>query len=64
LCLLILEQNQRNAYHEVLIAGDLTEEDVNRANTLRSSWLPYGMSDTTEFVYGNDTVYFAQPSPS
>jgi len=28
--------------------------------------LPYGSSppDTTEFVYGNDTVYFVQPSLS
>jgi len=63
--LLILEQNQHNAYREVLIAGDLSEEDVSQAEALGifSTTDP----DTTKFVYGNDTVntvYFAQPSLS
>jgi len=31
LYLLIFEQNQRKVYHEVLIAGDLSNEDVSRA---------------------------------
>jgi len=29
---LILQQNQSNAYHEVLIAGDLSQDDVTRAD--------------------------------
>ena len=62
---LIPEQNQHNAYREVLITGDLSEEDVNQAeaNGIFSAADP----DTAQFVYGNDTVntvYFAQPSPS
>jgi len=62
---LIPEQNQRNAYREVLIAGDLSEEDVSQAEAdgIFSTTDP----DTTKFVYGNDTVntvYFAQPSLS
>ena len=31
LLFLISEQNQRKVYHEVLIAGDLSKEDVDRA---------------------------------
>jgi len=61
---LSFEQNQRETYHEVLIAGDLSEEDVR--------WVPKdgaGISldvtvSTAEFVYGNETINFAQPSPS
>ena len=59
---LIPEQPQRKAYSEVLITGDLSEEDIRRAGA-GASYLrtdPY----TAEFVHGNDTVYFAQPSPS
>jgi len=67
MCLLLIspnpEQNQRRTYREVLIAGDLSEGDVNKAKTqgVYSTTDP----DTAEFVYGNDavkTVYFAQPS--
>ena len=49
-------------YSEVLITGDLSEEDISRAGDPTRSPItdPY----TAEFVYGNDTVYFAQPSPS
>jgi len=59
------DQNQRNAYREVLIAGDLSEDDVNQAeaNGIFSTTDP----DTTKFTYGNDTVntvYFAQPTLS
>ena len=65
---LIFEQNQRKAYHEVLIAGDLSKEDQDRAYALPTKWtaFPYGgsTSDTAEFAYGNDTVYFAQPIQS
>jgi len=42
--------------------------DNDQAMGVISSWssLPYGssMSDTAEFIYGNDTIYFAQPSLS
>ena len=60
--ILISEQPQRKAYSEVLIAGDLSEEDVSRAKagTSYTTTDPY----TAEFIYGNDTIYFAQPSPS
>lgn len=80
-------------YREVLIAGDLSQDDVDRATnqlgafqvSLRQMYLtfhilippyqdfartwtllPYGRSapDTAEFVYGNDNIYFAQPSLS
>ena len=65
---LIFDQNQREVYHEVLIAGDLSAGDVNQASNLPDTWsaFPYGrsMSYTAEFFYGNDTVYFAQPSLS
>jgi hypothetical protein len=68
-------RNQRRAYREVLIAGDLSQDDVDRANAqlgafqdFAQTWtlLPYGRSapDTAEFIYGNETVYFAQPSLS
>jgi len=56
-------QNQRKVYREVLVAGDLSQEDIARTFPAR---LQYGRStsDTIEFVHGNDTVYFAQPSRS
>jgi len=62
---LISEQPQRKAYSEVLIAGDLTQEDINRAGTWE--FHQTANPDTPEFVYGNDTVntvYIAQPSPT
>ena len=66
--LLIFEQNQRKVYHEVLIAGDLSREDSDRAAGLTEGWSAFlygrSTSDTAEFIYGNDTVYFAQPSLS
>ena len=60
---LILEQNQHNVYREVLIAGDLSQEDLDRAVP---GMLQCGrnMSNTAGFNYGSDTVYFAQPSLS
>ena len=62
---LIPQQSQREVYHEVLIAGDLSEEDVLRSGYIQVSWIPYGSaSDTAQLVYGNDTIYFAQPSLS
>jgi len=65
LCFLSFEQNQRKAYYEVLIAGDLSEEDIRQADTLGylllSDKTAFG---TAEFTYGGGTVYFAQPSPS
>ena len=55
-------------YHEALIAGDISDEDEKRVLNLPSDWstFPYGRStsDTAEFIYGSDTVYFAQPSLS
>jgi len=60
------EQNQRKVYHEILIAGDLSEEDVNKIKD-RDPWHIFPDPDSAEFVYGNDTanmVYFAQPSVS
>ena len=68
-CLLLspnFEQNQRRVYHEVLIAGDISEEDINRMIAIG---LPEASTnpDTAEFVYGNDavnTVCFAQPTVS
>jgi len=59
------KQNQRKAYREVLIAGDLSKEDVHRA--VDDGWFfrpGRTTSDTTELLYGNDTVYLAQPSLS
>jgi len=65
---LMFKQNQHKAYREVLIAGDLSTEDGVQAASLPEAWsaVPYGksMSDTAEFVYGNDTIYFAQPNLS
>ena len=63
--LLISEQNQRRVYHEVLIAGDLSKEDVYRA--VDEGWFfspGRTTSDTAELPYDNDTVYLAQPSLS
>ena len=52
-------------YREVLIAGDLTQEDKDGYSYYIWEWIPYGMvSDTAKLVYGNDTIYFAQPSLS
>ena len=62
---LIGKQNQREVYHEVLIAGDLSKEDIYRA--VDEGWFfrpGRTTSDTTELVYDNDTIYFAQPSLS
>ena len=64
---LIFGQNQDKVYREVLIAGDISIEDV--IYTIFPSEVPTDHSysevpDTAEFVYGNDTVYFAQPSQS
>ena len=62
---LIFEQNQRKVYREVLIAGDITPEDNDRAYTYGGFLAPQRTPfDTAEFVYGNDTVYFAQPPMS
>jgi len=68
---LIFEQNQSKVYREVLIAGDLTSDDVQQADynlwEFQSGWLSYGRSTsgTAEFVYDNDSsVYFAQPNLS
>ena len=62
---LIFEQNKRKVYREVSIAGDLSTEDVYRVATRGWFFLTGRTSfDTAEFVYGNDTVYFAQPTRS
>jgi len=63
---LIFEQNRRTEYHEVLIAGDLSQEDVREAIAQLMTTGSYGggTSDTVELVYNNETVYFAQPSLS
>ena len=60
---LIFEQNRRTTYHEVLITGDLSQEDVQWAMPAGS---PYrrGTPEIAEFVHNNHTVYFAQPSLS
>ena len=60
---LILGQNRRRTYHEVLVTGDLSEEDLQ---WMTPAELQYrrGTPDIAEFVYNNDTVYFAQPSVS
>ena len=60
---LIIEQSQRNAYREVLVAGDLSEKDITRATSSNHSFSE-SMPDTAELVYGSDTVYLAQPSLS
>lgn len=66
--LLMFEQNQRKVYREVLIAADTSSEDENRAVALSPDWSAFpdgrGASDTVEFAYDNDTVYFAQPNLS
>ena len=62
---LIFEQNQREVYREVLIAGDLSKEDIYRA--VDEGWFfrpGRTTSDTTELAHDNDTIYFAQPSLS
>ena len=63
---LSFEQNQHKIYREVSIVGDLTQGDVNQAVAEGGPLLLDDISafDTAEFVYGNDTIYFAQPSPS
>jgi len=68
-CLLLspnFEQHQRRAYHEVLIAGDLSEDDLNKIEV--NGFVPlHPDPDIAEFAYGNDaanTIYFAQPSVS
>ena len=62
---LSFEQNQRKAYNEVLIVGDLSEEDLQQAGTLGNLLLSDKTAfDTAQFTYGSETVYFAQPSPS
>ena len=60
---LIFEQNRRRVYREILVTGDLSEEDLQ--------WSIPGefryhrcTPDIAELVYNNDTIYFAQPSPS
>ena len=58
---LIFEQIQRKVYREVLVAGDLSREDISRVAAITERYPNY---DTAELVYGNDTVYFAQPSLS
>ena len=70
LCFLIFEQGQSKVYHEVSIAGDLTEEDVNwsynHLDTFMFSRMSSGRStsDTVKLAYNNEAVYFAQPSLS
>jgi len=65
LYVLNFEQNQSKAYHEVLIAGDLSEGDVRQADALGYLLLSDKTAfDTAGFTYGSETVYFAQPSPS
>jgi len=62
---LSFEQSQRKAYHEVLITGDLSKEDVRQADALGYLLLSDETAfDTAEFTYGSETVYLAQPSPS
>jgi len=62
---LIFGQNQHNVYSEVLIAGDLTKEDILQMRDNGGFFLSNApASDTGEFAYDGDTVYFAQPSLS
>ena len=61
LYILILEQNRRKVYREVLIAGDLSEEDVSRANYVTLNYRG-SAPETAELVYGKETVYFVQPN--
>ena len=60
---LILEQTQHGVYREVSIAGDLSQGDIDRVapGMLQSDG---SVSDTAEFSYGDDIVYFAQPTRS
>ena len=60
---LIFEQNQSKAYHEVLIAGDLSVDDIEQTSSgpLTDDAIT---PDTAEFIYDNDTAYFVQPSRS
>jgi len=61
------EQRQRRAYHGVLIAGDLSEDDLNKIEVNNRFTGLYPDPDSAEFVYGNhavNTVYFAHPSVS
>ena len=61
------EQNQRRAYHEVLITGDLSKEDISKIEQAGRLYTTRTYPDTTEFVYGNNavnTVYFTQLSVS
>ena len=60
---LILGQSQHDVYREVLVAGDLSVEDIIQANSSNTSFSE-SVPDTTELVYDGDTVYFAQPSLS
>jgi len=40
---LIFEQNQHNVYREVLIAGDLSKEDMDQASSLvAENWVRRG----------------------
>jgi len=71
LCFLIFEQSQREVYREVLVVGDLTDWDIRWDSmpdlmSFQFGWPSYGRgtSGTAEFVYDNETVYFAQPSLS
>ena len=63
---LSFEQSQRKSYREILIAGDLADGDLVRSVIEGHVLLSDDIStfDTAEFVYGNDTIYFAQPIPS
>ena len=64
---LTFEQSQRKVYREILVAGDLSEKDVHRAEILVQDYFMYldkPVSETAGFVYGNNTVYFAHPSLS
>ena len=39
---LYFQQNQRKVYHEVLITGDLSKEDVDRMNARRGTdWVSH-----------------------
>ena len=61
-----IEQNQHEVYREVLVVGDLTQGDVNQAVNEGSALLDDRITafDTAEFGYGNDIIYFTQPSLS
>ena len=64
---LIFEQNQRKVYREVVVAGDLSQDDLDKVTlvpVLSSQLYGESVPDTAGLVYGNDTVYFSQPSLS